>query len=387
MHRGKLRLLEDSLSKLVLYAPGRFVITSEYDENFRRGNPSPKKMLPETLYAIVNVWSLMNDTLYYGFGKGNGLSVGNIDDFDCCGQRNLNRNILTILRSTLSVLDCIYPALEVSAYYASGKHTESRNINALEVATTFERIKFTCRLGILILNYLMQYNICDGMDDMIKGLGILENGASFEPEREQHTNYIKSSKEERNRVEKLLYSGPRTGKKSKRLDPFTRSKTSQLQRHSILNAPLMKLMMLIIGEVLHIYRPMYYIHSSLKQEKLSQFKNKGVSKIKLWVLSFCMDLVSYKLIKASKAVNIGNSDGSTSTFNILSESSKEELYRRKVRWVLYILRPPIWEVLTKPAFMYISGIFQHAPFIGEPLVNYCLDMMEYCKKWHFMMER
>lgn len=393
-YRGALRLLEDSLSKLVLYAPSRFVIADEDDIN---EESSSYKILPETLYAIIHVWSLLNDTLYYGFGKGTGLSIGHIEEFNSCKQSHACKNVLIMLRSTLSILECIYPALEVSTYYASNKSTRgikhhnsrSLGIQSLQVAKNVEMIKCLCRFGILLINYLMQYNVCIGTADMIKGLGILESGASLEPEIEQHINYINSSEDEKIRIKKMLYTGQRTGRKSQMIDPIAviRSKSNHIQGVSIFDAPLVKLVMLIIGEMLHVYRPLYYINSRLKQEHKSHLNSNSVDEIRLWVLSLCMDVVSYKLIKESKAVILSNRDGDASRLDTLSKSSKEELYRRKLRWTLYLLRPPVWESLISSCFMRISWILKHIPFFGEPLVNYCLDMILYCKKWHFMMEK
>lgn len=381
-----LRFLEDGLSKLVLYAPSRFVDHSEeeLDQNFAPS--SSNKILPESLYAAIHLWSLLNDTMYHGFGKGNGLTVGNIDELDVASKNKISRKFAICCRLTLSVLECFAPALEVSASrrYRNHQTIRERHINALEISKKLEGIKFFCRLGILLMNYLNQFSTTSG---------ILQNGGMLNPEGEHYDSFITSSKSEDFRIKKMLYVGPRSGRtyrRTKVADSMSRHDTrasTTTQPGNVLEFPGAKLVMLVLGEILHIYRPLYYIHSTLNQEKNSNsVTNRRLHQFKSWITSLCMDLLSQKLIMISKSMSIMEKDGGKWNFDTSSQSTKEELYRRKLRLTLYLLRAPIWDSLTRPGMMHAGAIVRNVPFVGEPLVQYCFDMLEYCKKWHFMME-
>jgi hypothetical protein len=384
-----LRFLEDGLSKLVLYAPSRFVAHSEEELDQNVSPSAQNKILPESLYAVIHLWSLLNDTLYHGFGKGNGLTVGNIDEMDVASKNEFSRKFVIICRLTLSMLECIAPALEVSAYssrrYRNHQTIQERYVKTLEISNTFERIKFVCRVGILMMNYWKQCSTTTG---------ILQNGGMLDPEGEHHDSFITSSKSEEYRIKKLLYVGPRSGRTSRRthvLDSNHRHDTHDdsmdVQPLNVLDAPRARLAMLVLGEILHVYRPLYYIHSSLKQEKSSDSNmNKRLHQFKSWIISLCMDLLSQKLIMISKSRSLVFKDGCHLSVDTSSHSTKEELYRRKLRLVLYLLRAPIWDSLTRPGLMHVGSIVRSVPFVGESLVQYCFDMLEYCKKWHFMME-
>jgi hypothetical protein len=99
-----------------------------------------------------------------------------------------------------------------------------------------------------------------------------------------------------------------------------------------------------------------------------------------------MDLLSQKLIMISKSIRLVGKDGRNLNVDTSSQSTEEELYRRKMRLTLYLLRAPIWDSLTRPGMMHVGSIVKNVPLVGMPMVQYCFDMLEYCKKWHFMME-
>jgi hypothetical protein len=378
--------LEDALSKLVLYAPNRFVAHSEVegDENFSPS--SSTKILPESLYAVIHLWSLLNDTLYHGFGKGNGLTVGNINEIHDFSKKRISRKILVFCRLILSVLECFAPALEVSASRRHRNHQSARkcHVKSLEISSKLEQIKFVCRLGILLMNYLNQFNTRSG---------ILQNGGLLDPEREHSDYFITSSKSEDYRIRKMVYVGARSGRTCRRnqiSDSLNRHGThdsTTIHPGNVFEVPGAKSVMLALGEILHIYRPLYYIHSTLNQEKNSISEtNTRLHQFKLWITSLCMDLLSQKLIMISKSIRLVGKDGRNLNVDTSSQSTEEELYRRKMRLTLYLLRAPIWDSLTRPGMMHVGSIVKNVPLVGMPMVQYCFDMLEYCKKWHFMME-
>lgn len=377
-NRFALSLAEDGLGRLVLYAPRRIVSQSE--ENLYNNNG---KILPETLYACINLWSLLNDTIYHGFGEGNGLTVGTVDQpFDGLSSSKMETRgkAILLLRAILSVIECMAPSLEVSAYSKNDwkrRSTHHRHLNALFMSSKIERVKFICRIGILTLNYYERIIFLASRKDsamhVLSSLGILEEGGLLEP-----NEHLTHSKHEHERIKKLLYVGKRTGRQM-------RYDENQVQSNMPIIAtatPGVKIGMVLLGDLLHIYRPLYYVQSSLRNERIGGSKGRHAM-IKSWVISLVLDLLSQRLIIAGKTVHKG-SDGHA--VNIFSTSTKEELYHRKMRLALYLLRSPIWTMATYPIAEKISRVLAHVPLIGQPLVDYIMDVFNYWSKWHFMLE-
>ena len=105
--------------------------------------------------------------------------------------------------------------------------------------------------------------------------------------------------------------------------------------------------------------------------------------IKSWIVSLAMDLLSQRLIYAGKTVQKGKNG---CVVNISSESTKEEMYHRKMRLTLYLLRSPAWNMATYPLAEKISRIVALVPLLGAPLVDYLMSVLNYWQKWHFMLE-
>ena len=408
-HRFVLRLTEDALSRLVLYAPSRFVSHEDidYDDDDYCMSGNTKRIQPEYLYALIHLWTLLNDSLYYGLGDGQGFTV-----------RSDNNNIHTypndngddpedsfqyttaILRSILTILECLAPAIEVSAYtsfYSTNRrnHTntvksDSREWNVLKVMSILERIKFVCRLGLLTFYYKQRITEFSSNDDLItiSGAGILQEGGLLEPGEK-----VTKESAERRRISKLLYVGKRTGRRSVRTNngvdcdhrryPAQHDKLS-LQR--LLERPQVKVLLLAAGEILHIYRPLYWTTSCRDSAKFRKADGSRIYReIKILLQSLAIDIFSRILSISGSRVK--SAHGSTiATINISSGATNMELQRRKMRWFLYLLRAPIWDVFTNPASQFGGKVLSYVPFVGRPLARYLIDLLLYWKKWHFMLE-
>lgn len=419
-YRVLLRFAEDGLSRLVLYAPNRFVAHIEEDIFDKQGN---RKILPETLYAIIHLWSLLNDILYHGFGDGNGFTVGTLQDRDSCDvvpsfrenetkvqQFTTTAYTTIILRSILSVVECLSPALEVSAYYGNIRiksvvQTRIRNdtdwiqserhTNALEMSSKVETVKFLCRLGLIATQcgkYLKSIPSLVGNHDkmmtMLSSMGILQNGGVLEP-----TEYVTLTRNENNRVKRLLYVGKRTGKQcgftnGNRMDiPVNSLRNHSQEKKSSLftlgvigSSPCGKMLMIMAGELLHIYRPLYFIQS-LVRHKRDELGSHRKTILKSWILALLMDVISQNLTVVGKTIHRQHSNIDTS-----SESTKNELYHRKMKWVLYLLRAPVWDMMTHPFLEIVGDVMDYVPIIGKPLARYLMDLVSYWEKWHFMLE-
>lgn len=420
-YRVLLRFAEDGLSRLVLYAPTRFVAHMEGDIFDEKGN---RKILPETLYALIHLWSLLNDVLYHGCGEGNGFTVGALQDKESCDdvlssgenetkvqQFSTSAHTTTVLRSILSIVECLSPALEVSAYYRNARIRSldqtmkrknadwilsKRRKNALEMSAKVETVKFICRLGLVAAHYSTYLkrmaSLGGNHEKMMKlwsGMGILQYGGGLDP-----NEHVTSTKCENDRVKKLLYVGRRTGKQcgvtnrnrfeipriSSSDHPQGNKSLSSLSLRLIGSSPSSKMLMIMAGELLHIYRPFYFIQSLLKHKR-DEIDSRRKKMLKSWILSLLMDVLSQKLTLLGKTVHRQYSMVDTS-----SESTKIELYHRKMKWVLYLLRAPVWDMMTHPLLEIVGDVMDYVPFIGKPLARYIVDVVSYWEKWHFMTE-
>jgi|AntRauTorckE5430_2_1112549.scaffolds.fasta_scaffold03855_1 hypothetical protein len=398
-HRFILRLAEDGLCRLVLYAPGRFVAHSE------NSGHEKKKILPETLYALIHLWSLFNDTVYHGFGDGNGFTIGGLDEE---GDRiGVSIQCVRVLRTILSIVECMAPSLEVSAYSKSILHQTTprrgqdndnfnshhqRHMNALAISAKIERLKCVCRMGLVAINYYKQTRNAPSIScstnpvAIVSNIGILQEGGLLNPDE-----HVTSQLLENERVQKLLYVGKRTGRKvgyqhyQNQFNNLRFLHNEELpQNHrgkSMLKSPAAKLSFLALGELLHIYRPLYYVKSCLRHTSIDD-KDTRTRMYKSWILSLCMDVLSHNLTKFATTVQRGNVK-----IDVSSDSTKEELYHRKLKWALYLLRVPIWDMTTYPIAGKMAAIIgNYVPLIGKPLVQYIMDILCYWQRWHFMQE-
>ncbi len=408
-NRFILKMCEDTLSRMVIYAPSRFVSHSEEDA----GIGNHRKILPETLYAFINLFSLFNDAIYHGFGDGNGLTVGHTTFQNGSDDRNLRvkQFVTTSLRSILSIVECMAPALEVSAYMRASKSTSLSSssstkpgikrrhlqnfahVNTLSMSANMEKIKFICRLGLLCLQYFEIFQVKgQGIVEDQLTIGILQDGGLLAP-----NEHVISRKEERNRLKKMLYVGKRTGRKiSYCSDDANERERRRIgcdrQCDQMFESSCSKLALVAMGELLHICRPIYYIQSFRRYEmdrssnpKRNQRRNEKMRMLRTWIISICMDAISYQMIKIGKVIRHPHGKRNVH-IDISPDSTREELYRRKMRWTIYMLRAPVWEFFTHPICENTANIVGRVPLVGRPVVQYIMDILMYWQKWQFMQE-
>mmetsp|Transcript_17048 Transcript_17048/g.25683 ORF Transcript_17048/g.25683 Transcript_17048/m.25683 type:complete len:171 (+) Transcript_17048:622-1134(+) len=169
----------------------------------------------------------------------------------------------------------------------------------------------------------------------------------------------------------------------------------------------------MMGVIVILWRGLYmnipshsHSHSqnqSIRKRQHQHRRNPKYQMLKSWILSFLMDILSHKLTHIGKHVNInangngnGNGNGNDNVnsktktnsinINIASESTTEELKRRKMKWTMYLLRSPIWDRVTHPLCASVGGAVGYVPLVGTPLVQYVMDLILYWQKWHFMQE-
>lgn len=545
---------------VVFYAPLSRLERDDDNDNYEDDDNNGGVVQPESWYALLNLWGLLTDSLYYyGHGKdsnsrctvvGNGLTI-NDDIITSTSSSSSNRNtnptkkyckssaVIIALRTTLSIMECVAPAVEVTTYYSissstkrerhtdggSGSTSTSRSVdslrsmtrlaNALRVVTNMERIKFVCRSGIVVLNYwnvwhtqfrfgssnspttasssplspprpshsvggndgdlfiplqTRQLQLQDKKQEMarniaLSGVGILQNGGLLQPEGDGEYRSTTTQSSEERRVSKLMYVGKRTGRRvvqastslhsvsgleesaslstathamptcgdfsSVLPSTSTHNQTSEISIGCIMETIkikarglLLRLQQsppttakrrfgyLLMGELLHIYRPLHWAKVCYNSESSrsqycypphNRLNSKDRTKLmKSWILCLAMDVISHKLSNMGTHVSTRDSGSSGKNDNgggdcsngnvsiaidVSSQTTKEELNRRKMRWILYLLRAPIWSLFTYPLTKTSSKALAFCmPLVGRPLATYLMDLLLYWQKWHFMLE-
>lgn len=476
-NRFALQIVEDLVSRCILYyAPSShhsgLVTTAENindDENVIGYNDRGKSkkrtrqekqqqksnggVMPESLYACINLWTFMNDAIYYGLGNDIGFTVGtsrfdqkdpSIPSSPTTGANNIDNlerhtsTFISTLRIILSIVDCIAPAIEVRAHYFQSLGTSKNNVAkkntqaannhrfyVLNILTKIERIRFICRLSILLLNYYNQYkkmirsessspskntnenrqNSSTSIDKSYLAMfGIIENGGLYQ--LGCNNDNSKSTRDEVKRVKRMLYVGKRTGRKVSNQRNLQRKGnlyqegddlTNILQSISkrLLDSTSFKICLLAMGEILHLSRPLYQTYAIRNCERQNNFglndqKNRKQNMIKIWVISLLMDMLSLECTKLGTTVNVNpsmSSQRSTQTVNIASSMTKDEIYHRKMRLFLYLLRTPVFDFTTLPVAKRLSQIINHVPLVGRLSSSYIMDLITYWHDWHFMMEK
>ncbi|KAG5188701.1 peroxisomal membrane protein-domain-containing protein [Tribonema minus] len=117
---------------------------------------------------------------------------------------------------------------------------------------------------------------------------------------------------------------------------------------------------LLLGEGLHAIRPAAY---SAACGRL------GEAAWAPWLLSMSVDVASRACTARAVEVRGGRGNGGA-----LTPEQRAELRRRKVQWVLYLLRTPAFELLLGPAATGAAGAFGGVPVLGG-LASYALQML------------
>ena len=265
-------LAEDVLSRLILYAPSRL---AHSDDEHTSGLSLGSALLnAESLYALLNLWQLTNDVVLHGSGDGTGMTIGTADEAnaafsDCvnadscaagkCLRRDLGEvstydpyasdlslsskltkvlpqcvkdaasdptRLILGLRTILSVVECVAPAMEVLSGIPSRQpgsiagplhvqhqrraEAELRKMNAL---TRLERIKFYCRLCLLVTNAANAYRRIQD-DEEVDGqsvvcASIFSHGGMLHPGERALPSAL-----EEERLRRVGYVGRRTGRRT-----------------------------------------------------------------------------------------------------------------------------------------------------------------------------
>ncbi|GMI37993.1 hypothetical protein TrRE_jg11638 [Triparma retinervis] len=129
--------------------------------------------------------------------------------------------------------------------------------------------------------------------------------------------------------------------------------------------------MVLAGEILHVLRPLVTSAISDKYKTGS---------IVPWAAGLAMDAASHGLSGAGLR---GMQPKSTGGKFAPDDPNVKELKRRRMRWMLYLLRAPIWQKFTGK-FLERAG---RLPIPGgKRVLEYLLQWVLYIQKHHFMLE-
>ena len=199
-----------------------------------------------------------------------------------------------------------------------------------------EQIKFSLRLLLmgsywlqLIDNQQLEYCGLVMRGGMMNPLATLSNGKAL----------IMSVEQERARRNRQEYTGRRTGR--------TVVKATALNKRSNSIAPL------ILGELLHAYRPLHW--AWVETMRLPSFAH--------LTHTLCIDVISLLLL------------------NRYSDSAlnAQELKRRKLNLLLYLMRTPLFDKFTAPTASAALRVVAKIPLLGKLLQSYFWDWLLYWK--------
>lgn len=142
---------------------------------------------------------------------------------------------------------------------------------------------------------------------------------------------------------------------------------------------------LMAGEAVNILRPLVYSHGCAVS---------GDRSWRPWLTSLGMDAIAYACTTRAGGGNValllplrGNRRDNASgrqmpVLPYLDDEQAAELRRRKMLWLLYLLRSPAFELLAEPVGKGAAGVFEGVPVFGG-LATYALTMLLYVQRHHF----
>ncbi|KAK1735821.1 hypothetical protein QTG54_013527 [Skeletonema marinoi] len=381
-HSSLLSLIEMIMERFVFYGH-LFKTTHQYDDE-ERGI-----LQMEMYYATWNIIRWINDVVLLGVGGGMGLTVGTREEWlllqeSCLSNNNNNNNsndnklslnqwirtrldtIIPIIRATLTATTCIYPAVEAFSrrtntttnhhHRIENDDWDGRRHKAAIVTYRLERVRFMGRMCLLVISWW----------------------ARLQRKRQQQQQQQQQSQKKESDTTIIPLLLQRGGE----LDPYEQ------------------------------VVPLKHAEDEARQRG-GMYNSWSIWKA--WLVSLLMDLISDKLLRLTNnsggggdaAVMNNHRQGSSvrrgskqsaqqhqhyqsypSSPSSAEEANLAELEWRRSRHGLYLLRSPMYDVVTRPVASFIARVVSMVPSmgLGRWAAEYVLDMMSYWNDNHFMLE-
>jgi len=457
-HEPSLDILERIMERFVFY---RYLFNHDHSG-----------MRIELYYASWNIIRWVNDVVLMGWGDGMGMTIGTRQEWIGSNnklsseeKRSFQYWVLTkmhvivpVLRAILTATTCVYPALEAWSrrpmrqrpfvHGTALRYNESQPLEEWEYSSTtdlspqarrvqwerrqsraadlsysVEKIRFISRLTLLSISWWTQYRRKQLLRLEASTVpSLLRRGGELDPCEEllplQASDMAAAVSQ---------YKGKRTGRRSissistvtpSQFTPTGTSKQPSFVRY-ISNLVAGKHNILyfhIIGELLHIFRPLYWSRSESIDWKHRTVTHEhprtsrrgsafSISLWKAWLLSLIMDIVSDEIldittgcrtnqtpeIKLQRHSLLSRSTGRNSPYSPVSsviESEHDELKWRRGRRSMYLLRSPAYKAITLPLMSTVTRLVSKVPSFGlcRWASEYIMDMMSYWNEHRFMLE-
>lgn len=327
---GTLQLWDEAVTRLLFWAPHS---TGGSDSRWR-----------EVIYGLLSLHRTAMDMAFQEKmpqnAYGTTLKVEGTDSVHAAA-----------IRVALTVIHGLMPAmLEMSRSGHHGSKSEST------IRFYIERIKFLLRISLLVSYWRKLFSI--GKSKQVDGnavvlTGVLRSGGMYYPEGD---TCIPSVQEEYAQWRRRHYIGRRTGRQLGRpvsaLDPSTRRK-----------------LLLVLGELLHVFRPLFWAHAEKQHARYRQVPSHALWLS--WMSALGMDLASFRCLTKVVSSN---------------EITRDEMRRRQMRIFLCLLREPAWEYLSQPIAQRLVSLVDRMPVFGRLLATYLWDLLTHWKHPFFLEE-
>lgn len=457
-HEPSLDILERIMERFVFY---RYLFNHDHSG-----------MRIELYYASWNIIRWVNDVVLMGWGEGMGMTVGTRNEFfdssnklSSEDKRSFQHWVLTkmhvmvpVLRAILTATTCVYPALEAWSRrpvrsrplirgtalpinesrqqedweYSSTTDLsprtrrlqwEKRQSRAANLSYSVERIRFVSRLALLSISW---WTRCRRKQlqkvEASAAPSLLRRGGELDPCEEllpfqasdmaAAVSQYKGKRTGRRSVSSTSTAAPSQSSTSTFKQPtFVRYVSNLVAgKHNILYFH-------VIGELLHILRPLYWSRSESIDWKHKAAHNHehltaprrgsffSISLWKAWLLSLIMDIVSDEILDITTGCKtyqtserniqqhslLSISTGRNAPYSPVSsviESEHDELKWRRGRRSMYLLRSPAYKAITLPLMSAVTRLISKVPSFGLSrwASEYILDMMSYWNEHRFMLE-